>query len=92
MSLTDLLILTAATLYLAEVISSKSGPGNIFGWLRERAPLGGLTACVWCLAPWIALILMLVYLFVPYGIYGVQVLAIAGAALMLRSYTGVHHG
>lgn len=91
-SLQDVLILSAATLYLAEVVTGKDGPWGIFRWLRARTGASGLMTCIWCFAPYAALALLLVWLLVPYGNYPVYVLAIAGVALALRSYTGVHHG
>lgn len=92
MSAIDLLILTLATLYLAEAVTAKSGPFGVFAWLRQHLPLGGLTTCVWCLAPWLAAILLLILLFVPYGAYLITPFALAGAALALRSFTGIQHG
>lgn len=88
----DIAILLLATLYLAEAITAKDGPFGAFRWIRQHLPLGGLTACVWCLAPWLAALLLAVYLLVPYGHYAVLPFALAGGALALRSYTGVQHG
>lgn len=96
LNLFDLLVLALATLYLAQVLTGTEGPGKVFEKLREgtRATLGGLLDCIWCTAVWMALALMVVYLWVPMeiGKYVVYVFAIPGAALALRSFTGVHHG
>lgn len=92
MTLFDFVIIALATLYLAEAITSKSGPFSMFMWVRDHLPLGGLTTCVWCLAPWLAGVLVTLYLLVPYGHYVVMPFALAGGALALRSYTGVQHG
>lgn len=84
-------LLIPATWYIAETISSKAGPFNVFTRIRERLPLGGLTSCIYCTVPWVALVLYTVY-FRHFAIESfVHVFAIAGAALMLRSYTGVRH-
>lgn len=83
----DLLLITSATLYLAEVITGKSGPFSVFVTMRAYAR--GLLSCVWCLAPWIWAVMAAVYflLFPPI----VWVFAGAGLAMMARSYTGVSH-
>lgn len=69
--------------YLAFVISTTSGPFHVFEWSRKRFYLGGLTSCIICLSPWIALGLWLV----PDGVI-VWTFAAAGLGLMLHSYTG----
>lgn len=93
MTLLDVLLLSLATLYAVVVITTKAGPFNVFGRLRTRYPdPSGLWHCVWCLAPWMGGFLLVLYLVVPYGTYPVYVLAIAGAALAIRTYSGVSHG
>lgn len=93
MQLLDLLILALATLYIVVVITTKAGPFGVFRVLRERYPdTSGLWHCVWCLAPYVGGILLALYLLVPYGIYPAYILAIAGAALAIRTYTGINHG
>lgn len=92
MTVLDLLLLLAATMYTADVITSKSGPFSIFTRLRARFTWGGLLSCIWCCAPWLAGALLLIYLAVPYGHYLIEVLAIAGLALALRAYTGLGVG
>jgi hypothetical protein len=84
----DYLIIILAVLYSAEVIATKGGPFNVFSNLRTRAPLGGLTSCVWCLWPWLSVVFCCIYyLCAPV----VVVFAVAGGAAVLRSYTGVRH-
>jgi hypothetical protein len=85
----DLLIITLATFYAAYAISWSHGPWEVFQWLRRRLPLGGLTACLVCLAPWLAA-LFYVLMFTPLYI-AVNVLAIAGASVLLWRYTGGSH-
>lgn len=90
-TLIDLLLLAAATLWVSHVVTATTGPGRLFIRLRDatRQRLAGLFDCIWCVSVWVALVLFFSHQYVP-GI--TWILAIAGAALMLRSYTGVHHG
>jgi len=90
MNALDLLILAAATAYVAFVVTSKDGPFRVFARLRAALPLGGLMACVWCLAVWVAAALYLAWISVVLQPV-VIILAIAGIALMLASYSGVQH-
>lgn len=87
----DLLLLAVATLWVAHVITATQGPGRLFLRLRDatRQRLAGLFDCIWCTSVWVALLMFFLHQFVP-GL--TWIFAIAGAALMLRSYTGVHHG
>lgn len=89
MTPTDLFVLALATAYSAHVISSTEGPFAVFAWVRSHLPLGGLTTCVYCLAPWCAGALWALML-TPLSPL-VWVLAVAGAALMLTSWTGMKH-
>lgn len=84
------LLLTLAAYYLAEIVTTKSGPFDVFARLRMRSK-SGLLACIWCFIPY-ATIAILALTFIPYAIMIVYVLAICGAAMMLRSYTGSGHG
>lgn len=72
-----------ATWAIAYMISNTSGPFHVFEWLRHYLPLGGLTSCIICLSPWIALLLWLV----PDGII-VWAFAAAGLALLAHSFSG----
>lgn len=90
LTLLDVLIITVATLYLAEVVTSKDGPFGVFKRLRELPSVGvGFLSCIWCVAPWMAVGVLAIY----YLVWSVLVwpFAIAGLALALRSYTGVQH-
>lgn len=86
MSLADFTLLVLATWYSAYIIATKGGPFNVFGWLREHFPLGGLTTCIVCLAVWcgavfyICLITPLAPIVYPF--------AAAGGAVLLYRYTG----
>lgn len=81
-------LLAFATWRTANMIAREKGPFHSFEKLRARAPLGGLTACIYCVSVWVAVLLLIIYLIAPVLIWP---LAISGAALMLRSYTGVGH-
>lgn len=83
----DLFLLSVATLRLAYMLSSEAGPWGMFERLRAR--LGGLTACLYCASVWVALLLAIVYHFVPIVIW---LFAMSGLALALRSYTGFGRG
>jgi hypothetical protein len=86
----DLLLISLATMYAVVVITTKAGPLSVFKRLRKRYPdPSGLWHCIWCLAPWMGLVLFLLYNFLPAAIW---VLAIAGAALAIRTYTGAANG
>lgn len=84
----DFVLLFSASFSLAEMISRESGPWGIFTRFRARFPLGGLTSCVKCTVRWIAIGLFIIHLFTPILSW---VLAISGAALLIRSYTGASH-
>ena len=86
----DLLILVLATWYLAYALTKTHGPFHVFATLRGRFSFGGLTTCMHCAAPWIAGLLWLLWLTPLHPV--VYALAVAGAALMLGSWTGASHG
>lgn len=85
----DLLIIALATFYMAYAISATHGPWHAFEWLRGHLPLGGLTACLVCLSPWFAVVFY-VLMFTPLYV-AVDVLAIAGASVLLWRYTGANN-
>lgn len=85
----DLLILVLATWYVDHAVINTHGPFNVFATLRGRFRLGGLTTCMVCAAPWIAAVLYLVARTPLQPL--VVLLAIAGGALMLGSYSGATH-
>lgn len=82
----DFLLLSCATWYISYVITAQDGPLGLLLRLRQTKGLQGVTSCIYCVTPYVA--------FTMYGmmihsgevvVYG---FAIAGASLMLRSYTG----
>lgn len=87
----DLVLIALATMYLAHAITSTHGPLNSFLILRDhtRHLLKGFFECVVCVAFWVALVLFLFYGIIPGLIW---VLAIAGVALAIRTWSGIKHG
>jgi hypothetical protein len=81
----DLLILSLATFYAAYALSSSAGPWRAFERLRANLPLGGLTACLVCLSPWLAGLFYVLLLIVPWITW---LFAAAGASIFLYRYTG----
>jgi hypothetical protein len=90
MPLSDLLILAAAALYVAYAIGWSHGPFGVFSTLRDRYPLGGALRCPFCLAFWAALVLWLIWPTPAQPI--VYILAIAGVAAAVGTYTGIGEG
>ena len=84
----DLLLISLATFYLAYAISGTHGPFHIFELMRTRFPIGGLTECLVCLSPWLAL-LFAVLLLTPLAFF-VWILAAAGISVLLWRYTGAN--
>lgn len=90
----DLLLLTLATYRLARLLTNEQGPGRIVGRMRNlftangSAPgsMGELWTCIKCMSVWVAFGVLALYIYAPVIVWG---FAISGAALMLRSYTGV---
>lgn len=91
----DLLILAIATWRVSYMLTRETGPFDVFKRLRERLPLGGLTACIWCASVWVAALFIGLYAaFVQPLTFGemlIVVPAVSGAALAFASWTGVHH-
>lgn len=85
----DFLALSLATFYIAHAVANTHGPFGVFGWLRDHAPLGGLTACIVCLAVWVSIV---GYLILQTAIAPVVwAIAPAGGAVLLWRYTGGSH-
>lgn len=83
----DLVLVALATWYLSYAITATHGPFRLFETLRKSIPHGGLLECPICLAPYVALILLLV----PMGVV-VQALALAGAAMLMHGLAGWRFG
>jgi hypothetical protein len=76
-----------ASWYVAFIITNTTGPFNIFKHIRTYLTLGGLTNCIICLIPWIALGLWLL----PDGVV-TWALASAGLGLAVHSSSGWRYG
>lgn len=85
----DLIILAAATFYVAYCVSSTDGPLDVFKRVRVYLPLGGLTKCIICLSVWIAALLWSIMQTPLSSI--VYILAISGTSVLLFRYTGGSH-
>lgn len=104
----DFIKLIFGVWYIAHAVTGTYGPGGVFEWMREKLPHGrtrkiwsqasegedirttfhdGLLDCIICFAPWVALALLLV------PVEAIRdVLALAGGALLLHSFTGWRFG
>lgn len=86
MDAVDLAVVTLATYYASSAIVLHDGPLSLFVALRR---LGRPFTCIVCLSVWVAAAMIAVHaLLTPWV---ARVLATAGAALLLRSYTGAVH-
>ena len=81
----DIALIALATFYAAYVLTSTSGPFDVFKAIRNRLPLGGLTKCLPCACIWFALIFKLLYLVLPDV---VALFAVAGLVVLAWRYTG----
>lgn len=82
----DGLKLALATFYTAYALANTAGPFGIFAVLRVHLPLGGLMECLVCLSPWFAVV---GYVLLQIGAGAiVDILAIAGASVLVWRYTG----
>jgi len=88
----ELVTLALATWYLSYIITVQDGPFLVLKKARDK--WGGALKCIYCLAPYVAAAMYVVSRNNQYGLPIVQVVAIAGGALMLRAYTGagLHDG
>lgn len=90
MNATDLLIISLATWRLAYFVSKENAPFDAMKRLRERFPLGGGTACIYCVSIWTAIGSWLLLQTLLYPL--VYIAAASGGAMMLWRYTGGEHG
>lgn len=86
MTAIDLLILSLATWRLAYLISKEDAPFKLMARFRTRYPLGGGTACIYCVSVWAGIGL---YVLLPTPLYPiVWIFAASGGAMLLHRYTG----
>lgn len=81
----DAIALGLAVFYAAYSITRTHGPFHIFEAVRVRYPLGGLTACFYCVTFWAAIVAYTLLVIFPPALY---IVAAAGAASFLYRYTG----
>lgn len=87
MSEFDFIIYSSATWYVSYILTAQNGPFSILERTRDR--VGGLLSCIYCIAPYIAAVVYVAaesHESIGYPV--VCVFAVAGFALMMRSYTG----
>ena len=89
MSLPDVLIIAAAAWRLAYLVTKEDAPFRLMARLRSRTTIGGLLDCIKCASVWTAALMVLLWVTPLQPV--VFVFAVSGAALMLASWTGVHH-
>ena len=89
MTALDLVILALATWRVAYMVAKERGPFSVFDRLRTALPLGGLTACLYCVSVWVSAAF---YVLWASGIlWAAQLCAVSGLAIMLYRYTGGDH-
>ena len=89
LSLLDFLILALATWRTAHLAVNEDAPFRLMARIRARWMFGGALNCVYCMSIWTAALMLALWLTPLQPV--VIVAAVSGAALMLRSYTGVNH-
>lgn len=88
MTALDLAVIAFATLYAAYALTKTHGPFGVFTLIRQRLPLGGVTACIVCAAFWCAAIFYVLY---QTDLRPVPcVFAAAGLAVFAGAYTGLN--
>jgi hypothetical protein len=82
----ELVVLALACWRLAYMLVRESGPGDVFGRLRRWSTFGGVLDCLYCTSVWTAAGVLVLDATPARPL--VWVLAVSGAALMLKSWTG----
>lgn len=85
--LEELIILALGTWRLSHMLTSESCPFRMCEKLRAILPLGGLTTCIYCMSVWMSVLVLILWYSELYPL--VYILAISGASLVIRSYSGV---
>lgn len=88
MTLEQWAVTVAASWYIAFAVSSSKGPFSFFESIRLYLPLGGLTSCIICLMPWVAIII--IYLLTG-RVLVLEALAASGVALWIHAYSSWVH-
>lgn len=84
----DLITIALASWYLAYVLVNLDGMFSVFQRVRSWRYTHNLTSCIYCTMPYMALACWLIWRVAPEVI---QVVGIAGLALMAHRYTGGNH-
>lgn len=77
-----LLVLALACWRLTVLLARDQWPLGVGGWLRARLPF---LTCAYCASVWAAAGVLLVWQWLPMGVY---LLAVSGGAMLLHRYTG----
>ena len=84
----DFLIHVLATWYISYILTAQNGPFSILAKIRAMPLFHNLLQCIYCTAPYVAAGVYLVGRHASIGYPVIQVIAVAGAALILRAYSG----
>ena len=82
-------ILALATWRLSRLIAQEDGPFSLMAKFRDRAKLGGLFDCIYCVSVYVGAGVYALWLFAPLWI--MYVAAISGLAMLAHRYTGGDH-
>ncbi|MDF2681175.1 MAG: sporulation protein [Brevibacillus sp.] len=92
--LTHLIVFDEITKFLRDpfisLIDEKDASGQIIRQMhfkggKIRSWIGRLLSCYWCVGIWVALVIVLLYLYVPAAYPIILLLAIAGAAAVIET-------
>lgn len=81
----DAIVLMLAVWRVSYLLVYEDAPFKIMARLRAYTMLGGLLTCIYCVSIWVAVAVLIAWVYVPMLVY---VLAISGGALMMHRYTG----
>lgn len=81
-TLIDLIIMAAATGYVVEILTNQEGPFDVFLKIRRKFPLGGLTTCPYCATPYVAAVILIIYIWLLPEL--ILLLGICGVSLLPR--------
>ncbi len=94
----DFAIIVLATWRVTHMVSKEDGPGGVcrkfrewtgaretinFGWESDTF-FGKLVTCFFCLSLWVAGLIYVVYVWLPWLWWAILILAISGAASLLQ--------
>lgn len=83
MNISDLLTVGLATFAVTFLLKYIDGPFDVFAKLRQLLGpnlgfFGKLFDCFWCLGFWIGIVMLLLYISIPWVVYAFCVLGIIG--------------